>query len=89
MNIEVGDSFSTAVTISAGQTISVPIALAAGSQAITLTLQAGNFQPSEYGQKDTCTLSFAVNAIDLQHMMGLPYRVPPAMEGLMKERLEG
>ena len=30
-----------------------------------------------------------VNAIDLQHMMGLPYRVPPAMEELMKERLEG
>lgn len=29
-----------------------------------------------------------VNAIDLQHMMGLPVRVPPAMAELMKERLE-
>jgi hypothetical protein len=66
LNIQVGASFSTAVAISAGQPISVPIALASGSQAITLTLQAGNFQPSQYGKKDTTTLSFAVNAIDLQ-----------------------
>jgi hypothetical protein len=66
LNIQVGDSFSTDVAISAGQPISVPIALATGSQAITLTLQAGNFQPSQYGQKDTRTLSFAVNAINLE-----------------------
>jgi len=66
LHIQVGDSISTDVTITAGQPISVPIALAAGSQTITLTLQAGNFQPSQYGKKDTRTLSFAVNAIDLQ-----------------------
>ena len=54
------------MAITAGQPISVPIPLQAGSQTITLSLQAGNFQPSQYGQKDTRTLSFAVNAIDLQ-----------------------
>jgi len=52
--------------ITAGQPISVPITLQPGSQTITLSLQAGNFQPSQYGQKDTRTLSFAVNAINLQ-----------------------
>ena len=66
LHIQVGNSFSTDVMITAGQPISVPIALAAGNQTITLALQAGNFQPSQYGQKDTRTLSFAVNAIDLQ-----------------------
>ncbi len=66
LHIQVGASFSTDVAISAGQPTRVPIALASGSQTITLTLQAGNFQPSQYGKKDTTTLSFAVNAIDLQ-----------------------
>jgi hypothetical protein len=66
LHIQVGGSFSTDVAITAGQPISVPIALAPGSQTITLSLQAGNFQPSQYGQKDTRTLSFAVNAINLQ-----------------------
>jgi hypothetical protein len=66
LNIQVGATFSAAVTINAGQPIRVPIMLAAGSQTITLSLQAGNFQPSQYGRKDTTTLSFAVNAIDLQ-----------------------
>jgi hypothetical protein len=66
LHIQVGPSFSKDVTITAGQPISVPITLQPGSQTITLSLQAGNFQPSQYGQKDTRTLSFAVNAIDLQ-----------------------
>ena len=66
LHIQVGDSFSTDVAITAGQPISVPISLQAGSQTITLSLQAGNFQPSQYGQKDTRTLSFAVNSIDVQ-----------------------
>jgi hypothetical protein len=66
LHIQVGDSFSTDVAITAGQPARVPIALAAGAQTITLTLQAGNFQPSQYGQKDTRTLSFAVSSIDLQ-----------------------
>jgi hypothetical protein len=66
LNIQVGASFSTSVAITAGQPTSVPIALTTGSQAITLTLQAGNFQPSQYGKKETRRLSFAVTAIDLQ-----------------------
>src|SRR5262249_50519521 len=66
LNIQVGASVATSVAISAGQPVSVPIALAAGSQTITLSLQAGNFQPSQYGKKDTRTLSFAVSAIDLR-----------------------
>jgi hypothetical protein len=66
LHIQVGDSFSTDVAITAGQPVSVPITLQAGSQLVTLSLQAGNFQPSQYGQKDTRTLSFAVNAIDLR-----------------------
>jgi hypothetical protein len=66
LHIQVGTSFATDVTITAGQPIRVPITLAAGSQTITLSLKAGNFQPSQYGKKDTRTLSFAVSAIDLQ-----------------------
>ncbi len=66
LNIQVGTTFSATVPISAGQPIRVPITLAAGNQTITLALQAGNFQPSQYGKKDTTTLSFAVSAIDLQ-----------------------
>ena len=66
LHIQVGAAFSKEVTITAGQPISVPITLTAGSQTITLALQAGNFQPSQYGKKDTRTLSFAVSAIDLQ-----------------------
>jgi hypothetical protein len=65
LHIQAGSSFSTDVTITAGQPARVPIALAAGSQTITLSLKAGNFQPSQYGKKDSRTLSFAVSAIDL------------------------
>jgi hypothetical protein len=70
LKIQVGAVFSTDVTITTSQPISVPITLAAGEQTITLTLKAGNFQPSQYGQRDTRTLSFAVNAIDLQTTQG-------------------
>jgi hypothetical protein len=66
LHIQTGDTFSTDVPITAGQPTSVPIALQPGSQTITLSLKAGNFQPSQYGKKDNRTLSFAVNAIDLQ-----------------------
>jgi hypothetical protein len=51
--------------LSVDRPASVPIALEAGDQELTLTLQAGNFRPSDYGHDDDDVLSFAVRSIDM------------------------
>ena len=53
------------VAVKPGETVRVPIALEQGVTDITLRLGSGNFRPSDYGQQDTRTLSFAVSAVDL------------------------
>jgi hypothetical protein len=44
----------------------VPLIVPPGSHTLTLSLEAGNFRPSEYGQEDETLLSFAVRSINLQ-----------------------
>lgn len=57
---------STSVPIQAGAPTSIPIAIGAGRQTVTLTLEAGNFRPSTYGNPDQRLLSFAIQYINLQ-----------------------
>lgn len=60
------------VTVAADQTTSIPLPLIAGKQVVTLTLEAGNFRPSESGAADARLLSFAIRTLDLRlpHGMG-------------------
>ncbi len=64
--IRVGHSAPISVGIEADRTTAVPVQLAAGSQTITLSLLAGNFQPAKYGWPDPGTLSFGIHSINLQ-----------------------
>lgn len=66
LRIQVGNDAPQTVPITVEQSTSVPIALADGSQTITLSLEAGNFQPSQYGSPDERVLSFAIRSIDLR-----------------------
>lgn len=72
LKLAVGAAPPVSVPIMVDQPARVPVTLGAGRQTITLALEAGNFRPSDYGQKDKSTLSFAVRAIDLQ--TGAPTR---------------
>lgn len=54
------------VDVTTDTPVSVPLALTPGEQAVTLSLAAGNFRPSDYGQNDDRLLSFAVRLFDLQ-----------------------
>jgi hypothetical protein len=66
INVQVGAQPAVALPIVAGQPSAVPITLVKGHQTITLTLAAGNFQPSSYGGADNALLSFAVSRINVQ-----------------------
>ena len=61
-----GDDDSAVVASSLTQLRDPVTAELARCQTITLELQAGNFQPSDYGQDDPSILSFAVRSINLQ-----------------------
>lgn len=65
LDIEIGATFATSAPLTVDQPTVVPVVMPAGSHAITLTLQAGNFQPRDYGGDDTATLSFAMRSINL------------------------
>lgn len=54
------------VPIAVDQATTIPIDLAMGSQTVTLSLAAGNFQPIHYGGVDSTSLSFAVHTVDLR-----------------------
>ncbi len=64
LRVRMGDATQT-VDVRAGQTVDVPVSLAAGGQTVTLALEAGNFRPADYGMDDTRTLSFAVRGLNL------------------------
>lgn len=70
LSVQVGNEPPQSVPLTVEQAVPVPITLATGSQSITLSLEAGNFQPSEYGADDDRLLSFAVRMIDLQTNAG-------------------
>ncbi len=64
LRVQVGDEIQT-VDARAGQTVDVPLSLVPGGQTITLTLEASNFRPADYGMDDTRTLSFSVRGLNL------------------------
>jgi hypothetical protein len=65
LQVQVGTAPVQSIPITVEQPARISLPLAAGSQTITLELQAGNFQPSDYGQDDPSILSFAVRSINL------------------------
>lgn len=65
LNVRVGERV-VAVPITAGQPVTIPLTVDAGNQTITLSLQAGNFRPSDYSGMDASVLSFAVSEVDLR-----------------------
>jgi hypothetical protein len=53
--------------LKAGESVSVPLELEAGTHLISLELAAGNFKPSVYdNSEDRRDLSFAIRSINLQ-----------------------
>lgn len=69
LTVRVDNRFSTSVNLVTDETASVPIPLLPGSQTITLTLQAGNFHPTDYGELDSRLLSFSIRSINLQAIL--------------------
>lgn len=66
LRVEVADGFATVVELNSDQTAEIPLELPAGAYTITLSLEAGNFRPSDYGSDDPRWLSFAIRTINLQ-----------------------
>ncbi|MFN8485576.1 MAG: hypothetical protein U0768_21245 [Anaerolineae bacterium] len=64
LRVQLGDETQT-LEVRAGETVDVPLSLAAGGQTVTLTLEAGSFRPADYGMEDTRALSFAVRGLNL------------------------
>lgn len=65
LTVQIGDGPPRELPIAVDQLLRVPLALAAGSQTVTLSLAAGNFQPAAYGGSSTEELSFALRSINL------------------------
>ncbi|HYN88374.1 MAG TPA: hypothetical protein VER55_07580, partial [Ardenticatenaceae bacterium] len=70
LSVQVGPEALPPVGIGADRPALVPIALLPGMQTITLTLQAGNFRPLDYGGEDQRVLSFAIETINLRTTPG-------------------
>lgn len=66
LGVKVDDQDPQTVPLTVEQPSPVSLTLDEGSQTISLELEAGNFQPSQYGGPDERTLSFAIRTIDLR-----------------------
>ena len=66
IDVQVGAQPMVPMPVVAGQMATVPITLVKGRQTVTLTLEAGNFRPTDYGGQDSGRLSFAVSTIALR-----------------------
>lgn len=69
--MEMEDRLPISVTISTVQTTTIPLHLHAGRQPLTLTLEAGNFRPVDYGLGDFRLLSFAMHRFNIETMDNL------------------
>jgi hypothetical protein len=65
LRIELDGDYLTTLPIQIGQTARLPIELPAGFHTLTLSLEAGNFRPSNRGSDDTRWLSFAISSLNL------------------------
>jgi hypothetical protein len=57
---------TSTIEINSEETARIPLTLEPGINPVTLSLQAGNFQPAAYEGNDRRWLSFAIRAINLQ-----------------------
>ncbi|MFZ0547847.1 MAG: hypothetical protein WAM60_20545 [Candidatus Promineifilaceae bacterium] len=65
LQVAVDNSYTTTVDLHNGEKTTIPLDLEAGTYSITLTLEAGNFRPLDYGQDDLRYLSFALSSVNL------------------------
>jgi hypothetical protein len=81
LDVQVDHDLSS-VEIGVGQRTEIPILVSEGSQPITLSLQAGNYQPTDYGQAIPAELSFAVRNMNLRTLdsLVLPAASPAGSE---------
>ena len=66
----VGQDGPVSAEVVVGRTTIVPLLLPQGEQGVTLSLEAGNFRPADYGMPDTRTLSFAIRLLNLWTLDG-------------------
>lgn len=67
LRVELNGRPLTTVSVETGQTTTIPLDLPAGVHTLTLSLEAGNFRPSEYGASDdTRLLSFTLRSLNLE-----------------------
>lgn len=65
LRVEMDGVFLATLPIETEQTANLPLSLPAGFHTLTLTLEAGNFRPSDRGSDDRRWLSFAIGSINL------------------------
>jgi hypothetical protein len=66
LEVTVNEGTKRVVEIEPEETARIPLSLAAGKNTVTLSLQAGNFQPAAYGSSDSRWLSFAIESMNLE-----------------------
>lgn len=67
LTVETETGFTTAVAIRNGEIVRIPLSLPAGHHVVTLSLEAGNFRPSDISDsKDSRWLSFSTSRINLK-----------------------
>ena len=66
LDVAMDTGFSTAVELNSGEVTRIPLDLPSGVHALTLSLEAGNFQPAAYDTNDYRWLSFAIRSINLE-----------------------
>ena len=65
LDVTLDGELLVSVTIHAGEVTRIPLTLPAGTHTLTLSLAAGNFRPSDYGNPDSRELSFATRYLNL------------------------
>ena len=67
---QVGKERPVPVEVTAGRLATVPLLLPEGRLTVTLSLQAGNFRPADYGGTDQREFSFALRSLGLETLEG-------------------
>ena len=65
LRVALDGDYLTTLPIQVERTARLPLELPAGFHTLTLSLEAGNFRPSDRGGDDTRWLSFAVSSLNL------------------------
>jgi hypothetical protein len=65
LSVQMGTDFSMSVPVQTGVPVELPVTLAAGHNTMTLMLEAGNFQATDYGGDDPAEWSFELHSVEL------------------------